>query len=333
MKKVKLLLAAAALSLFMTACGGSSASDINWSELKLGEELPKPNMNSITGEIETNDSDSLQVVINKVSKDDFNTYVKLCEDNGFNLDSYSSDEYYSANNSSGYELYISYDKKEKTMRPELNAKYAYGEFTWPDSELSKLLPVPKSNYGAIEWENSDGFVIDVAQMSIDDFNEYVSSCKDNGFTVDYQAGKDFYYADNESGYRITLNYKDGNVMFVRIDAPDEEPTEVASSEEPTEATTEETTSQADTSGIRPEFKEAMDSYEKFFDEYCTFMKKYKESNDASSMLADYTKYMAQYADTMAKLDAIDEKELSTEEAVYYAEVSARITSKLAEVAQ
>lgn len=325
MKKKKLVLAVTTLSLFMTACGGSSAADINWSELKLGEELPSPNMKSITGEIETNDSDSLQVVINKVSKDDFNSYVKLCEDNGFNLDSYSSDEYYSANNSSGYELNISYDKKEKTMRPELNAKYAYGEFTWPDSELSKLLPVPKSNYGTIEWENSDGFVIDVAQTSIDDFNEYVNSCKDNGFTVDYQAGKDFYYADNESGCRVTLNYKDGNVMFVRMDAPDEEPTETT--------TAEETTSQADASGIRPEFKAAMDSYEKFFDEYCAFMKKYKESNNASSMLADYTKYMAQYADMMAKLDAVDENELSSEEALYYAEVSNRISSKLLEVAQ
>ncbi len=54
---------------------------------------------------------------------------------------------------------------------------------------------------------------------------------------------------------------------------------------------------------------------KFFDEYCAFMKKYKESNNASSMLADYTKYMAQYADMMAKLDAVDENELSSEEAL------------------
>ncbi len=29
-------------------------------------------------------------------------------------------------------------------------------------------------------------------------------------------------------------------------------------------------------GMRPKFKEAMDSYEAFYDEYCTFMKKYND---------------------------------------------------------
>lgn len=30
-------------------------------------------------------------------------------------------------------------------------------------------------------------------------------------------------------------------------------------------------------GLRPEFKEAMDSYEAFYDEYCAFMKKYMKN--------------------------------------------------------
>lgn len=39
--------------------------------------------------------------------------------------------------------------------------------------------------------------------------------------------------------------------------------------------------------IRPEFKQAMDNYEEFYDEYIAFMKEYTESPDASAMAVEY----------------------------------------------
>lgn len=85
-------------------------------------------------------------------------------------------------------------------------------------------------------------------------------------------------------------------------------------------------SESDT--IRPEFKEAMDSYEAFFDEYSAFMKKYQSSSNSFEMLADYMDYLTRYTETMEKLDAIGESDLSTEELAYYTEVTARISTKL-----
>lgn len=64
----------------------------------------------------------------------------------------------------------------------------------------------------------------------------------------------------------------------------------------------------------------MDSYEQFFDQYVEFMKKYKDSGDSISMLADYTKMMQQYTDTMNKLNAIDQNSLSAADEAYYLEV-------------
>ena len=83
-------------------------------------------------------------------------------------------------------------------------------------------------------------------------------------------------------------------------------------------------------GIRPEFQQVMDSYEAFFDEYIDFMTTYQNTEDPTSMMADYLDYMTQYAETMEQMEALDSKELSVEEAAYYAEVSARITQKLLE---
>lgn len=101
---------------------------------------------------------------------------------------------------------------------------------------------------------------------------------------------------------------------------------------PAETTPVETTKDdAETDTIRPEFKEAMNSYEKFFDEYVTFMKAYMDSDDPFSMMGEYTTMMQQYVETMGELEDIDEDELSDEEALYYAEVVLRINQKLLEV--
>ena len=47
-------------------------------------------------------------------------------------------------------------------------------------------------------------------------------------------------------------------------------------------------------GISPEFKEAMDSYESFMNDYVDFMKKYKENADPIAMMEDYNAYMQKY---------------------------------------
>ena len=84
-------------------------------------------------------------------------------------------------------------------------------------------------------------------------------------------------------------------------------------------------------GMRPEFKEAMDSYEMFFDEYCAFMEKYNSSTDPMSMLNDYMSFMSRYTETMTKLNNIREGEMNTAELLYYTEVMLRINQKLNEI--
>ena len=83
--------------------------------------------------------------------------------------------------------------------------------------------------------------------------------------------------------------------------------------------------------IRPEFKETLDSYEKFFDEYCDFMEAYYKSDNALGLMDEYLEYMSQYTDTMSKLSALEDSEMNDAELQYYIEVHARITKKLLEV--
>lgn len=88
---------------------------------------------------------------------------------------------------------------------------------------------------------------------------------------------------------------------------------------------------AASAAVTPEFKEAMDSYEAFFDAYIDFMNKMSTSDSTAEMLSEYSEYMTKYADTMEKMDAIDEDQLSPADDAYYIEVTTRITEKLAKV--
>ena len=216
----------------------------------------------------------------------------------------------------------------------------YAEFTWPKSEIASLIPKPESTIGKIEWEASYGFVIHVSETSKEDFNSYSDTCYESGFHIDYQKGDDYFYADNESGYHLSLNLDNDNIMSIRLDAPDDESekneedqldiTPDASSEE--SSAPEASGSEND---IRPEFKEVMDGYEAFVEEYCEFMKKYSEadSSDILAMAADYTKLLNEEVEWSQKINELDNGNLNTAEAAYYLEVTSRATQKMLDALQ
>lgn len=87
-------------------------------------------------------------------------------------------------------------------------------------------------------------------------------------------------------------------------------------------------------GMRPEFKEAMDTYEEFMNEYCDFMNKYAASDGTDlGLLSDYADYMDKYADVVESFEAWDDGEMNNAEMAYYLDVQTRINKKLLEIAQ
>lgn len=135
-------------------------------------------------------------------------------------------------------------------------------------------------------------------------------------------------------------------MVIQIRKPDETEanapeTEQKQESEPTSATEQQTEPAEKSSdsaelidGMRPEFKQAMDSYEEFMNEYCEFMKKYAESDGTDvGLLADYASYMSKYADVVEDFEAWDDGEMNTAETAYYLDVQTRISKKLLEVVE
>ena len=203
---------------------------------------------------------------------------------------------------------------------------------------------------AIGILEAEGFQVNAIETSVDSFSDkllYPLEKVDKGTVFKI----DDYIIDNNGN--LNKNYDvfyDGNlvsedksvvVYYSKDDYILEKDNETntssnPSTESPTELptpdSTEENNENITKTEIGSDFKAAMDSYEKFFDEYVTIMKKFKNNPTDMSVLSDYTKYMGQYSDMMQKFEKWEDEDLNVAETNYYIEVQARITKKLLEVA-
>ena len=80
-------------------------------------------------------------------------------------------------------------------------------------------------------------------------------------------------------------------------------------------------------GVSAEFKNTMDEYEAFFDDYVEFIQMYEESNDIA-MMGKYAEMMNQYVVSMQALENMDTEAMTKEEQAYYIEVMSRISQKM-----
>ena len=98
-------------------------------------------------------------------------------------------------------------------------------------------------------------------------------------------------------------------------------------QEPKGHPAEETTA----SGLRPEFKQAMDSYESFYNEYVDLLKQYKANPTDFSILTKYMSMLSKVEEIDAAFKAWDSSDMTSEELKYYLEVSTRIQKKLVDL--
>lgn len=224
---------------------------------------------------------------------------------------------------------VNYDFKSDKYTMDDETVEAY---QWSTTTLGDHIPKPDVQVVEVGRDDEMIFMFDAYGMSLEQFNAYVEECKAQGYTIDASNFEGFYTADNDEMYNVYLNYnKNDNYMSGTIEAPEEVDTEdmIPSSE----GVNERNTSDISSNEMRPEFKEAMDSYEAFYDEYCAFMKEYSENPSDLTLLSQYGEMMTQLSDMNEKFEAWNEDEMNDAELNYYLEVSNRIAQKLLEVAQ
>lgn len=101
----------------------------------------------------------------------------------------------------------------------------YGDaerFAWSDILLADVVPEPDSLLGEIVSNHDDYLSVYVYKTTIADYNEYVESCKEKGFTVEADQSEHSYYAYNAEGYKLSLYYTESDSkMHIGVDAAEQ----------------------------------------------------------------------------------------------------------------
>lgn len=319
-----------------TDSSGSNNSYEAWSdEIVLSNIIPE-----VKGPVDhtyENTEEELWIKFSSVDDNQFKDYITACKDRGFTVEEESDSYKFEAFNGDGYKLELTHFSGGDSLSVELEAPMEMDEIIFPIGQAGKLVPKPKSTFGKINFEYDNNFCLYMGKTPKADYNAYVSACIDKGFTVDYSKSDTHFYAYNSDGWHLDLSYEGNNVMFIRVDPPrksdDDDQSSDASKPETTNAPETSKPAEANASGLRSDFKEAMDNYESFMNDYVDFMKKYKANPTDLSLITDYATYISKYNELSQSFEKWNSSDMNDAEKAYYIEVQTRVNNKLLEAAQ
>ena len=215
-KRVSILvLLCCIISLFAVGC--EKNEKIVWDELVLGNQIPE-----ITNKEGTNFHNSnglLILYIENVSAKEYYQYIEKVKERGFTIDIEKDDFNFRAFNEEGYELKLGYFDYHKELEIELEDPEEYEEFEWPDTEMTKKIPETNSKTGEIIESKDDRFYAEISNITKEELDQYINSCKDKGFNKNIDTEDYTYYAENEEGYRLSIIYKGFNIISIKVEEP------------------------------------------------------------------------------------------------------------------
>ncbi len=311
---------------------------LDLSTTNLGYYLPE--LPAKKGKINYDSNSSLDLTLYDVTKAEYNDYIKKCEEKGFNID-VTSDSSFEAFNENGDRIYMYFSDKTN-LKISFSVARKLEKITWPTSELANTLPIPEFDGGYISTDTSNEISITLGHVSKENYDKYVNECSAKGYNKNYKKSNKHYTADNDQGNHLELSYYGGQRMNISLESTSSdsssstptttEPPKTNEQENQTTSSSSSTTSTS-SNGLSKEFKDAMDSYESFMNEYIDFMKKYQANSTDLSLLNQYATIMQKYSEQVEAFDEWESEDMSTEEAKYYIDVQTRVNKKLLDIAQ
>ena len=192
-------------------------TDYKWEDSALAKKLPTPPSEKISVVISSDTLFSSDVY--KVNASEYSNYVLACQEAGFAQDAEKDAYDYKAFLEDGTSLELGYYEYANQMNIRISAPLALEEMVWPSSPLADLLPRPDYRTGLLSGETTDSLRLYVGETSRSKYAQYVQSCLESGFNIDYSRDSTYYYGNNKDGFRLTVAYYGFNIMEIHLFAP------------------------------------------------------------------------------------------------------------------
>ncbi len=237
--------------MYLTLDEETKMETITWPDSTLATLLPVPK--STQGTIYSNDENYFSVYIGDTSIDEYNAYVKACEDKGFNVNLKKEDKSFSAKNSESNKLIVTYEGNKviyiSISQPEFDIKLEVEcEENWIfskydinisiDDDFEGTIPhgdkkdfdiTLKKGMHTISFENSEDDTLDgevKVDITKDETIRLKVSCSNFGIETEVLSGTQATDPSNEDSTNSTLisltlgdedfkgmNYKDAEKKF------------------------------------------------------------------------------------------------------------------------
>lgn len=103
-----------------------------------------------------------------------------------------------------------------SVNPDENVK----DTNWSVIFMGDKIPEPESKKLDIHENTETELWVDIMKVSDEDYYEYISACKEMGYTIEADENSIGYSAFNEEGYNLDISrYSSKNEMSIRLDAP------------------------------------------------------------------------------------------------------------------
>lgn len=194
-------------------------SKYKWDNVTLKQILPEPS--SKYGVLYINCADDLYLSVKEISFSEYEEYLSGCIDKGFIYVVNSSTSSYTAFNSDGYELKLDYYEYDKVMNISLDVRVS-GTIKWSNSMLASLLPVPEVNVGSIVNDNNYRYELYIGNTSKTKYDVYVLECEEKGFDINAIKADTTFYAENEFGYKLVVDYYACDLVYICLEEMEDE---------------------------------------------------------------------------------------------------------------
>lgn len=151
---------------------------------------------------------SASVTYYQMSESEFIAYQNACRNAGFSIQANYDRSSFHAYDKDQYSVSLYYDEEQQTMDGYLNTPRIEDAVStvWPEHGLAELLPMLEGGDVYVMYSDEDSANLIVDHMSRDDMRAYEHACIEAGFDVDYSISDNYFYAENEDGVELWLEY-------------------------------------------------------------------------------------------------------------------------------
>lgn len=105
----------------------------------------------------------------------------------------------------------------ETSTASTTATLEYPEFIWPGFGISEVIPQPEwITNGIIEYDMTNMFSMNAAPITYTQYKEYIKLCYEAGFTDVCMNSSSGFYAFNDDGLSIFVEYREEGVLHIWI---------------------------------------------------------------------------------------------------------------------